>query len=66
MLLNGSWTNHVDDPAITSIAKNAYVTPVTNAWSERDGSAIKLIKTNKRSTLIKDTFNGSIMVLVNG
>ena len=44
-------------PVITSIAKIAFITPVSNAWPERDGNAIKRIKTNKRSTLKSDALN---------
>ena len=53
-------------PIISSISKIAYITPVSNAWPERGGSAIKRIKTNSRSTMKDDALNALLMVSLNG
>ena len=53
-------------PIINSISKNAYIIPVSNAWPERGGSAIKRIKTNKRSTMKNDAINALLMISING
>ena len=39
-------TNVDEYPIITSIAKVAYIIPVSNAWPARGGSAIKRIETD--------------------
>ena len=53
-------------PIISSFATIAYIIPVSKAWPERGGSAIKRIKTNKRGTLKNDTLNAVLMISLNG
>ena len=53
-------------PIICSLAKIAYVIPVSNAWPERGGSAIKRIKNNKRSTMKNDALHALLMISLNG
>ena len=53
-------------PIISSFAKIAYIIPVSNAWPERSGRAIKRIKTNKRSTLKNNALNALLMLSLNG
>ena len=53
-------------PINCSLAKIAYIIPVSNAWPERGGSAIKRIKTNKRSTMKNDALNALLMISLNG
>ena len=53
-------------PIICSLAKIAYIIPVSNAWPERGGSPIKRIKTNKRSTMKNDALNALLMISLNG
>ena len=66
MLLNDSVTNSVDEyPTITSTVEIEYIIPVSNAWPEGGGRAIKQIKTNKRSTLKSDALDALIMASVN-
>ena len=54
MILNGSWNrfvgpNDADEyPVITSIAKIAYILPISDWFSEGAGSAIEQMKTNKK------------------
>ena len=55
-----------DYPIICSMAKIACIIPVSNAWPERGGSAIKWIKTNKRNTLKSDALNALLMISLNG
>ena len=40
--------------------------PINKDWPERGGSAIKRIKTNKRSTLKIDALNAILMISING
>ena len=40
--------------------------PVSYAWSERGGSAIKRIETTKRNTLKSDALNALLMIPLNG
>lgn len=51
---------------IVSIAKTALVTPVSNAWPERAGSAIKRIKSRYRSTMKTDLLNALLIISING
>ena len=53
-------------PTICSLAKIDFIIPVSNAWPERDGSAIKRIKNNKRSTMKNDALNALLMISLNG
>ena len=53
-------------PTISSFAKITYIIPVSNAWPERSGSAIKRIKKNKRSTLKNNALNALLMLSLNG
>ena len=53
-------------PIITSIPKIAFVIPVSNAWPKLGGSAIKRIKTNKRSALKSNALNALIMISIKG
>ena len=55
-----------DYPIISSIAKIAYIIPVSNAWPERGGSAIKRIKTHNRSTMKDEALNALLMISLNG
>ena len=58
--------SHDEYPIICSIPKIAYVIPVSNAWPERGGSAIKRIKTSKRCTLKMDALKALLIISVNG
>ena len=58
-------TSTVEYPIISSISKIKYIIPVSNAWPERGGSAIKRIKTNKRSTMKNDAINALLMISIN-
>ena len=51
-------------PIIRSFAKITYVIPVSNAWSERGGSAKKCIKISKRNILKNDALNALLMISV--
>ena len=51
---------------INSFSEIAYIMPVSYAWSERGGSAIKRIETTKRNTLKSDALNALLMISLNG
>ena len=51
---------------ITSIVKTAIVTPVSNAWPERGGSAIKRIKSRSRSSMKNDMLSALLIISING
>ena len=51
---------------IVAIAKIALVTPVSNAWPERGGSAIKHIKSRSRSQMKNDVLEALMMISLNG
>lgn len=51
---------------IVAIAKIALVTPVSNAWPERGGSAIKRIKSRSRSQMKNDMLEALMMISLNG
>ena len=53
-------------PVISLLTKIGYTTPDSNTWSERTGSAIKRIKTNKRSSPKKDALNALLVISLNG
>ena len=53
-------------PVISLLTKIGYTTPDSNTWPERTGSAIKRIKTNKRSSPKNDALNALLVILLNG
>ena len=53
-------------PSIIELAKIATIVPVTNAWPERGGSAIKRIKSRTRSAMKNDLLNALLHVSMNG
>ena len=53
-------------PVISLLTKIGYTTPDSNTWSERTGSAIKRIKTNKRSSPKNDALNALLVISLNG
>ena len=48
------------------MAKLVLTVPVTNAWPERGGSAIKRIKTRNRSSMKNDLLNALLMISIIG
>ena len=51
-------------PIISLFAKITYIILVSNAWSERGGSAKKHIKISKRNILKNDALNALLMISV--
>ena len=51
---------------VVQLAKTAYITPVTNAWPERDASAVKRIKSRTRCTMRNDLLNALLQISING
>ena len=51
---------------LVAIAKTALVAPVSNAWPERGGSAIKRIKARSRSQMKNDMLEALMMISLNG
>ena len=54
-----------DYSEILRVANTAAIIPVTNAWPERGGSVMKLIKTRLWSRLKNDMLNSRIQVAIN-
>ncbi|XP_078383836.1 uncharacterized protein LOC144666311 [Oculina patagonica] len=53
-------------PALTNIAEVCLSMPVSNAWPERGGSALKRIKTRLRNRLNVTMLQSLLMVSING
>lgn len=51
---------------LVNIAKIVVCLPVSNAWPERGGSAIKRIKTRLRNSLKNDMLAALLQVSING
>ena len=51
---------------VIQLAKIASIVPVTNAWAERGGSAIKRIKSRSRSLMKNDLLNAFMHISING
>ena len=52
---------------LLDLTEIALTIPVTNAWPERDASAMKPVKSRCRSSLQNDTLEAALlMVLING
>ena len=53
-------------PLIVELAEVSLSAPITNAWPERDASAVKRIKTRLRYRLKNDMLNSLLHVSING
>ena len=51
---------------IFELAKIALITPVANAWPERDASALKRVKSRMRSRMKNDLLNSLLHISING
>ena len=51
---------------IFELAKIALITPVANAWPERDASALKRVKSRMRSRMKNDLRNSLLHISING
>ena len=51
---------------ICELAKIALIKPVTNAWPERGGGALKRVKRWMPSTMKNDLLNSLLQISING
>jgi hypothetical protein len=53
-------------PKLTRLAELVLTIPVSNAWSEKGASKVKIIKTDLRNRLKNDMLEGLMHLTVNG